>query len=74
MYIVYCTVHKKHKYKYLAGIHSIMFTVNDEFIIKGSLNETYRISDFIIRPFNKDVLAITKHGDTLSINSFPCEY
>lgn len=42
-----------------------------EFIIKGSLNETYRISDFIIRPFNKDVLTRTKRGDTLSVNSFP---
>ena len=28
---------KKHKYKYLAGIHCIIFTVNDEFIIKGTV-------------------------------------
>lgn len=41
-----------------------------EFILKGSLNQTYKVSNFMLRPENKSVMVITKNNDTI-INNFP---
>ena len=41
-----------------------------EFIIKGTEDQTYKISNFLLRPTNKTTIAITHLNDTI-FNNFP---
>lgn len=39
-----------------------------EFIMKGTVDKEYRISNFLLRPFNESVLLVEQKGDTLFNN------
>jgi hypothetical protein len=44
-----------------------------EFLIKGYHDQFYHISDFLLRPAGRDVIAINNRQDTL-FNNFPAKY
>jgi hypothetical protein len=41
-----------------------------DFLLKGYIDHTYKISNFLLRPADKTVFVIKQAGDTL-INNFP---